>query len=152
MSTPGASWRRCAEAWLLLAAVATATAACAKPERVQIGQVMRMGPFVLRADSARVYHLDRRGVPPELEVEVTFTIGGGNRFDRNDFAEAVSRKGRVYLTTGSGWRDRCALVAVHDDKRTGEVHGRPPDGSSGYSLEIGNPYGEPKRFILDLGK
>ena len=117
-----------------------------------MGQTMRMGQFVLRADSARVYYRDRRGVPPELEVKVVFTVGGGNRFDRNDFADAITFKGRVYLTAASGWRDRCAFAAVSDDKRTGEVYGRPPDGSRGFTLEIGNPYGEPKRFILDLGK
>ena len=150
MSTPGASWRRCAEAWLLLAAVGTATAACAKPERVQIGQVMRMGQFVLRADSVQVYSREHQRVP--LEVKVLFTLGGGNRFDRLDFAEAVSRKGRVYLTTSAGWRDQCGFDSVGEDQRTVEVLGWPPRGSSGFALEIGNPYGEPKRFVLDLGK
>lgn len=111
-----------------------------------------MGQFVLRADSVQVYDRGRRGVPPEPEVKVVFTVGGGNRFDRNDFAEAVTLKGHVYLMTASGWRDRCAFAAVGDELRIGEVYGHPPAGSSGFSLEIGNPYGEPRRFILDLGK
>ena len=147
MSRPGASRRRCVEAWLILA---LAAGACAKPERVQMGQVMRMGQFVLRADSVEVYSRQHQGVP--LEVKVFFTIGGGNRFDRLEFAETVSRKGRVYLVAASGWRDRCWLSGVEEDQRAAHVIGNPPRGSSGYSLEIGNPYGDPRRFILDLGK
>jgi len=111
---------------------------------------MRMGQFVLRADSVEVYSREHQGVP--LEVKVLFTLGGGNRFDRLAFAETISRKGRVYLTTSAGWRDRCGFGGVGEDQRIAQVLGYPPRGSSGYSLEIGNPYGEPKRFILDLGK
>jgi hypothetical protein len=150
MSKPGASWRRCAEVWLLLALAAAATAGCAKPERVQVGQVMRMGQFVLRADSVRVYSREHQGVP--LEVEVLFTLGGGTRFDRLDFTEAVSRKGQVYLSTSAGWRDRCWLSGIGEDQREARLTANPPRGSGGYTLEIGNPYGEPKRFVLDLGK
>lgn len=147
MSRPGVSWRRCVEASLLLA---LAAGACAKLERVQIGQVMRMGQFVLRADSVEIYSRAHQGVP--LEVTVLFTVGGGGRFDRNDFLEAVSREGRVYMTTSAGWRDRCWLSGVGEDQRAAYVSGNPPPGSRAYSLEIGNPYGEPKRFVLDLGK
>ena len=150
MSTRGGLWRGCAEAWLLLAVVATATEACAKPARVQIGQVMTMGQYVLRADAVHVYSRAHQGVP--LEVKVEFTLGGGNRFDRVEFTETVSREGRVYLTTSNGWRQRCWLSGVGEDQRQAEVVGNPPKGSSGYSLEIGNPYGKPKRFVLDLGK
>lgn len=147
MAERGTTRRRCAEACLLLALAAWA---CAKPERVQMGQVMRMGQFVLRADSVQVYSREHQGVP--LEVKVVFTLGGGNRFDRLDFAEAVARQGRVYLMTSAGWRDRCWFAGEGDDQRSAHVIGNPPRGSSGYSLEIGNPYGEPKRFILDLGR
>ncbi len=150
---PGISRRRCAEARALSAALiiaALGAAACAKPEHVQMGQVMRMGQFVLRADSARVYSREHQGVP--LEVEVLFTVGGGNRFDRADFTEFVSRKGLVYLATSAGWRDRCWLASAGEDRREARLTGNPPRGSSGYTLEIGNPYGEPTRFILDLGK
>lgn len=147
MSRRGVSRRRCAEALVLLT---LATGACTKPERVQMGQVMRMGQFVLRADSVQVYSREHQGVP--LEVKVVFTLGGGNRFDRVDFAEAVARRGRVYLITSAGWRDRCWFAGEGDDQRSAYVIGTPPRGSSGYSLDIGNPYGEPKRFILDLGK
>ena len=150
MAGRGTTRRRCADAWLLLVLAGTATAACAKPERVQVGQVMRMGQFVLRADSVQVYSREHQGVP--LEVKVIFTLGGGNRFDRLDFAEAVARRGRVYLVTSAGWRDRCWITGVGEDQRTLEVLGHPPRGSRGYSLDIGNPYGEPKRFILDLGQ
>jgi len=150
MSKPGASWRRSVDACLILAIAAVAAAACAKPERVQMGQVMRMGEFVLRADSVQVYSREHQGVP--LEVKVLFTLGGGNRFDRLDFAEAVSRRGRVYLGTSAGWRDRCWFLGVGDDQRQMYMLGHPPRGSSGYTVDIGNPYGKPKRFILDLGK
>jgi hypothetical protein len=150
MSKPGASWRRCVDTCLLAAFTAVAVAGCAKPERVEIGQVMRMGQFVLRADSVRVYSREHQGVP--LEVEVLFTLGGGNRFDRLEFTETVSRKGRAYLTTSSGWREPCWLSGIGEDQRAARLTGNPPRGSSGYTLEIGNPYGEPKRFILDLGK
>jgi len=147
MKKPNASWRRCADLCLFLT---LAAGACATPEHVQIGQVMHMGQFVLRADSVEVYSREHQGVP--LEVKVLFTLGGGNRFDRLEFADAVALKGRVYLITSTGWRDRCGFGGVGEDQRTMQVYGRPPRGSSGYRLEIGNPYGEPKRFILDLGK
>ena len=147
MSRPGVSRRRCAEALVLLT---LATGACTKPERVQMGQIMRMGQFVLRADSVQVYSRDSRYKP--LEVRVVLTLGGGNRFDRVGLAEAVTYKSRVYFTTSAGWRDRTAFGWIGEDVRTIHVSGYPPRGSSGYSLDIGNPYGEPKRFILDLGK
>ena len=111
---------------------------------------MRMGQFVLRADSVAVYSREHQGVP--LEVKVEFTVGGGNRFDRLDFTERVSSDGRVYLASSAGWRQRCWLAGADEDQRRAQVVGTPPRGSSGYSLEIGNPYGEPRRFILDLGK
>jgi hypothetical protein len=134
----------------LPAAAAVCAGACAKPERVQMGQVMRMGQFVLRADSVQTHSRDSRYRP--LEVRVVFTLGGGNRFDRLGFAEAVTYKSRVYLNTSAGWRDRCAFGWIDEDLRTIHVSGYPPGGSSGFTLEIGNPYGEPRRFILDLGK
>ncbi len=115
-----------------------------------MGQVMRIGQFVLRADSVQVYSREHQGVP--LEVKVEFTLGGGNRFDRIGFTEEVSGKGRVYLVTAAGWRSRCWISGIGEDQRSAYVVGNPPRGSSGYSLDIGNPYGEPKRFILDLGK
>ena len=147
MSRPGASWRGCASAAIVTVLLA---AACAKPARVQIGQVMRMGQFVLRADSVEVYSLAHQGVP--LEVKVLFTLGGGNRFDRLEFAETVSGKGRVYLVAATGWRDRCWLSGIGDDQRSAHAVCNPPAGSRGFTLDIGNPYGEPKRFVLDLGK
>ena len=150
MWKPGVLRRRCVEAWLIVGLAASAAAACAKPERVQIGQVMRMGQFVLRADAVDVYSRAQQGVP--LEVKVLFTVGGGNRFDRLEFAETVSRKGRVFLVTTAGWRDRCWLSGIGEDQRSAYVVGNPPLDSRGYSLEIGNPYGEPRRFVLDLGR
>ena len=150
MWRPGASWRGCAETGLVLVCAGLAIVACAKPERVQMGQVMRMGQFVLRADSVRVYSREHQGVP--LEVEVLFTLGGGHRFDRLEFTETVSRKGRVYLTTSSGWREPCWLSGIGEDQRAARLTGNPPQDGSGYTLDIGNPYGEPERFILDLGK
>jgi hypothetical protein len=150
MLKPGASRRRCVDACLFLALAAAAAAGCAKPERVQIGQVMRMGQFVLRADSVEVYRRNSQFKP--LEVKILFTLGGGNRFDRLEFAETVSRRGRVYLASSAGWREPAWLSGIGEDQRTMQTYGHPPRDSKGYSLEIGNPYGEPRRFILDLGK
>ena len=109
-----------------------------------------MGQFVLRADSVEVYSREHQGLP--LEVTIHFTVGGGNRFDRLDFAETVSRDGRIHITSSTGWRDRCWLLGEGEDQRNARVQANPPRGSRGYTLEIGNPYGEPKRFVLDLGR
>ena len=49
-------------------------------------------------------------------------------------------------TPGASWR-RCADALAAQTLITSA-----PRGSLGYTLEIGNPYGEPKRFILDLGR
>lgn len=109
-----------------------------------------MGKFVLRADSVEAYGRAPQGVP--WEVKVLFSLEGGNRFERYDFAEAVSRKGRVYFTTSAGWRDRYWLSGAGDEHRTLHLFAYPPLESRGYTLEIGNPYGEPRRFIVDLGR
>lgn len=156
MSMPGVSWRRFVDALAALtlvalpAAAAVCAGACAKPERVQMGQVMRMGQFVLRADSMAIEYVYYRDNP--LEVHVYFTLGGGNRFDRAEFSEVVSRRGPVFITTSAGWRQRGWLSCGEQEWRTLHLVASAPRGSSGYALEIGNPYGEPRRFILDLGK
>ena len=149
MSTPGALRRPCVRAWVLLALAGAWAGACAKPERIQMGQVMRMGQFVLRADDVEV---SSRPYGDVLDVKVTFTVGGGNRFDRLEFTETVSRKGRVYITAAGGWKTPSWLSSGPGDVRNAFVFAYPPRGSHGYTLEIGNPYGEPKRFIVDLGR
>ena len=147
MPRPGGSWPGFASAVIVAAFLATG---CSKPERIQVGQVMRMGQFVLRADRVEAERSFTASMP--LEVRVHFTIGGGNRFDRVEFTETVSSRGRVVMSSATGWRIPCWLSGTDDDMRHASVVTHPPLGSSGYSLEIGNPYGEPRRFILDLGK
>ena len=139
--------RNCAEALVLTALV---LAGCGSTERIAMRQDMRMGRFVLRATSVEVYAQSRQGEP--LEVEVLFRLDGGNRFERADFAENVSRRGRVLIRTSAGWRDRCWLGGVGEDVRTLKLRASPPLGSSGYVLEIGNPYGRPSKYVLDLGR
>ncbi|MCK7504033.1 MAG: hypothetical protein MZV70_07970 [Desulfobacterales bacterium] len=54
---------------------------------------------------------------------------------------------RAAGATGAG-----LLASARTSGRSNWSFGHPPLGSRGYSLEIGNPHGEPRRFILDLGK
>jgi hypothetical protein len=65
------------------------------------------------------------------------------------------KKGRAYVRTSSGWRDRVWVLARGEQAQDFIVHANPPLGSSGFVLEIGNPYAqgdEPERFIVDLGR
>lgn len=127
-----------------------ALAACAQPAQpVAMDQDMKMGPFTLRAVEARAYSRAHQGVP--WEVEVVFTLDGGNRFEREDFLETVSRRSKVYLTTAGGKPERVWLLAHSEDRRSVYLQGNPPLGSKGYAVEIGNPYGKPAAYRLDLG-
>lgn len=110
---------------------------------------MRLGAFTLRATSVDVYSRAHQGVP--LEVEVLFRLAGGNRFDRADFAETLSRRG-LRFRSREGWQDRVWLLGRDDTFQTLVLHANPPAGSHGYTLEIGNPYGEPRLYLLDLGR
>jgi hypothetical protein len=123
---------------------------CAKPpQRVAMQEDMRMGSFTLRATDVSVYSRAHQGVP--LEIAVMFRISGGNRFDRSDFAETISRRYRLTFRTANGWEDRSWLLARDQEYSTFAAQANPPLGSKGYTLEIGNPYGEPAAFLIDLG-
>lgn len=119
------------------------------PQRVALQQDMQMGPFTLQATSIEAYSRSHQGVP--WEVAVSFSLSGGNRFDRADFADRVSRRGPITFLTSDGWRDRTWLLTRSEDCTTLVMHANPPLGSHGYTVEIGNPYGEPSKFVLDLG-
>lgn len=139
---------RCASA--LAALMLLAIAGCSEPEHVAMQQDMHLGKFTLRAVSVSEYSRAHQGVP--WEVEVIFSLDGGNRFDRSDFTNDVSRHGGVYFRTSAGWRDRVWLLQRGDDIRFVVVQANPPPDSHGYTIEIGNPYGEPSEFLLDLGR
>ncbi len=115
-----------------------------------MGETFRMGEFRLRVQSVQVEDRRHQGVP--LDVEIRLSCDGGNRFDRMDFADALSRKGRVYLRAEGGWRKRLSLSASGDDARALVAHAYPPPGSRGYVLTLGNPYGSPRQFQVDLGR
>jgi hypothetical protein len=137
----------CASGLLLLLAL---SAGCSRPQQVALREEMRLGQFRLRVVSVEVYTRDHQGVP--LEVEVQFSLNGGNRFDRADFAENVSRHGRLYFRTAAGWRQRVWMLSRGDNFGTLVLHANPPRNSRGYVLEIGNPYGSPSKFVVDLGR
>ena len=120
-------WRRsCAEALLIWALVLPG---CGRVTEARLQQDMRMGQFTLRASAVNVYSRSHQGVP--LEVEVLFVLEGGNRFERQDFTETVSRNGRVIFTTAQGWRDRCWFMGEGEDKRILRMTANPPLGSDG---------------------
>jgi len=126
-------------------------ASCAEPpRRVGLQQDMPMGPFTLRAEEVKAFSRAHQGVP--WQVEVAFSLTGGNRFDRADFAERVSRSGKLKFRTSDGWRDRGWLLRRGDEAQVFYVQTNPPLGSHGYTLEIGNPYGHPSAYLLDLGQ
>lgn len=141
------SFLRGAAALLLAAA---AGACIAPPTKVAVGQDMPMGGFVLRAESVRAYSRAHQGVP--WEVEVRFTVTGGNKFERDDFAEAVNRRGKVIVRAANGWHDRGWLLYRDEARTRYAMQVNPPLGSQGYTVEIGNPYGKPVRYLLDLGQ
>jgi hypothetical protein len=135
----------------LVLALLLLVAGCAEPpKRVGVQQDMAMGPFILRAEEVRAYSRAHQGVP--WQVEVAFTLSGGNRFDRSDFAERVSRGGKLRFQTSDGWRDRAWLLRRGDEAQVFYIQTTPPLGSHGYTLEIGNPYGHPSAYLLDLGQ
>jgi hypothetical protein len=136
----------CLRGFALLALLA----GCSGPQpHVALQQDMRMGPFTLQATSANAYSRSHQGVP--WEVAVSFSLSGGNRFDRAAFADQVSRRGPILFQTSDGWRDRSWLLTRGEDCSTLVMHANPPLGSHGYTVEIGNPYGKPSKFVLDLG-
>jgi hypothetical protein len=150
--------RDCIERIVLLGAavlVLAALSSCTEKKEARVGmrEDFRMGPFTLRAVSVEAYTRTHQGVPFEVEVRLRCT--GGNRFDRLDFGDTVTFKSRAYFRTSAGWRDRVAVLSRGDRAEDFAVYGNPPPGSSGFVLEIGNPYakaGDPDRFLIDLGR
>lgn len=114
-----------------------------------MGEPMRMGPFLLRAATVEVMIDQPYGRPDELKV--TFVLAGGNRFERMDFADRVTERG-VFVRTVAGWRQQCRLEGASEDQQTQTVVTYPPHGSTGFRVEIVNPYGEPASFMVDLGQ
>ena len=145
--------RRCPE--VLAAAALTLAgllplAACQPPPPtpVAVGDPMPMGPFVLRAVSVDSYSRAHQGVP--WEVEVRFTVEGGNRFERDDFANAVTHKGLV-IKDAAGWRERGWLLWRNDERTLFAVQVHPPQEGHGYTARVANPYDKPAAYVVDLG-
>jgi hypothetical protein len=135
----------------LLPIIVLAFVACEQPapRPVQMGEPMRMGPFLLRAATVEVL-IDRPYHRPD-EIRVGFVLAGGNRFERMDFADSVTQRG-IFVRTAAGWRQECRLEGTSEDQQALAVVAHPPRGSSGFKVEIVNPYGEPARFMVDLGR
>jgi hypothetical protein len=134
--------------------VAVLLSGCGSQElRVRKGEDIRMGPYTLRVTSADSYSRAHQGVPWEVEIKIE--CKGGNRFERIDFTEALSRRGKVHFSNGEGWRERSWLLARGDDRSDFVIHANPPTDSTGMVLEISNPYGgggNPDRILVDLGR
>ncbi|GEM_PF-4572378 len=149
MKKHGKFWPKSASRWTLALALA-GLCACSRTQRVKAGQEFQMGQFKARVEGVSVYTRAHQGVP--LEVEILLRCDGGNRFDRMDFGEAVSRKGKLTFKTSGGWSDRVWLLRRGDDARQFAIQANPPLGSKGYVLTIGNPYGKPDKYEVDLGR
>lgn len=146
-----AMWPRRSPKALILAGVLVgvlAQAACQAPATpAALGDAMPMGPFVLKAVSAEAYSRAHQGVP--WEVEVMFTVDGGNRFERDDFANAVNHKG-VVIEDASGWSERGWLLWRNDERGLFAVQVTPPKEGHAYTLRIANPYGKPAAYQIEL--
>lgn len=139
-----------AKAAVALASV-LALAACQgpPPTPVALGDPMPMGPFTLRAVSIDSYSRAHQGVP--WEIEVRFTLEGGNRFERDDFANAVTHKG-LTIRDAAGWSERGWLLWRNDERTLFAVQVNPPQEGHGYTARIANPYGKPAAYVVDLGR
>ncbi|MFC3071117.1 hypothetical protein [Phenylobacterium soli] len=133
----------------VLAAVLALACCAPQPTPAVMGEDMAMGPFTLRAVSAASYSRAHQGVP--WEVEVRFTVAGGNRFERDDFANAVNRKG-LRVHDAAGWSERGWLLWRNDERTLFAVQVNPPAEGHGYVAEIHNPYGKPAVYRVDLGR
>lgn len=143
------SLRRFGRTAALAAALAGAWS-CTRPAQARIGQTIEMGPFRVRVESVEV--VDRRHQSVPVEVRVRLTCDGGNRFERMDFADLLSRKGKAYLRAADGWNERLHFMSSGDDARSMTLTGYPKEDRRGYVLSLGNPYGKPSRVEVDLGR
>ena len=145
------SWRRSVSEAATLAVAAVALLGCTQTMRVQMGETFSVGQFRLRVQSVTAeQRRNYKGV--RLDVEIRLSCDGGTRFDRMDFAEALTRKGRVYFRAEGGWRERLYLSASGEDARALVTHAYPAAHSRGYVLSLDNPYGRPEQIEVDLGR
>jgi len=140
--------RRFPRGFALLVLLVVAACADGGPKPVAMQQDMPMGPFTLRAVSAEAYSRAHQGVP--WQVDVVFEVSGGNRFDRVDLANRVSRAGVVFRTA-EGWHERTWLLWRGEEVESFGLQANPPLGSRGYTVDIPNPYGKSEIYRLDLG-
>jgi hypothetical protein len=160
MPMPAGKWKSFAKSsWpggrrpvLLFATTALLFTGCAREARVRIGDDIRMGAFTLRVTSVDSYSREHQGVP--WEVAIALECSGGNRFERLDFTEALSRRGRIHFSTAENFRERAWLIKKGDDVTEFYIHVNPPQKSTGMTLEFSNAWpksGEPRRIVVDLG-
>lgn len=140
-------WPRPFREPLILAALLALAACQAPPTPVALGDPMPMGPFVLKAVSAEAYSRAHQGVP--WEVQVMFTLEGGNRFERDDFANAVNHKG-IVVRDAAGWSERGWLLWRNQERDLFAVQANPPKEGHAYTLRIANPYGKPAAYQIEL--
>lgn len=140
-------WRRSGKAAALAAALAGLWS-CAQPARVRMRETLEMGKFRVRVESVTVEDRRHQGVP--VEVRVRLNCDGGNRFERMDFAETMNRKGKAWLMSEEGWRERVSFLTSGEDARALVLQAYPPRDMRNYVLRIDNPYGKPKRLEVEL--
>lgn len=125
--------------------------ACSKPaHRLRVGETLAAGEFHLAVQSVRVLDRRHQGVP--VDVEIRLSCDGGNRFQRMDLADALSRKNPAYFTASGGWRERLFFSTSGEQGNILLAHAYPPVGSRGYVLTLINPDGRRERIEVDLGR
>ena len=149
MRKRGRYWRRFSSA-IALVAVAFLSACSKAPRRLRIGETFAMGEFRLAVQSVTVLDRRHQGVP--VDVEIRLTCYGGNRFQRMDLANALSRKSPAYFTTNGGWRERLFFSTSGEQGTILLAHVYPPVGSRGYVLTLVNTYGQREHIEVDLGR
>ena len=145
------NWPNCAELCVVVGALLVA-AGCSRESRVRVGDEIHMGAYTLRITSAEGYSREHQGVPYEVAIRVE--CKGGNRFERADFAEGLSRAARIHFATAQKWRERAWLLRRGGDADEFLIQVNPPPNSTGMTLEFRNPWprgGEPDRIVVDLG-
>lgn len=127
-----------------------ALCSCTKETRLHRGDRISFGSFELTVTSFDSYSREHQGVP--WEVEIRLDCKGGNRFERIDFAESLSRRGRIYFYNAEGWRERVWLFRKGDDAQEFYIRANPPKDSRQMYLEFRQftGGGQVEKTIVDI--
>jgi len=128
-------------------------AGCSQDVPTHMGEDMRTGPYTLRVVSVDGYSRAHQGVPYEVTIRVE--CDGGNRFERMDFTEALSRRRRILFTTAQGYREHGWMLAKGDDFHEFTIYVYPAAESSGMKLafQMSAPGAfTRRRFVVDLAR